>query len=100
VEYVLAVRNHLHRPSLSHFLQTYSALSLPCRLRHHRQRLRCHGIRRRSSADGAGLGVRCGGVLLEVEKHESDEEEGGEEDEEDVGNTRGENRTSGHLRTS
>ena len=40
-------------------------------------------------------------MLLEVEKHESDEKEGGEEDDEDVGNTLNEHHTNGHFyRTS
>jgi len=102
VEHVLAVRNHLHRLSLSDLLQTYRAIPLPRRIRHHRQRLlRHHGLRLWSPPDGAGLGLRRRVVLLEVEKHESDEEEGGEEDEEHVGNARSEHRTNGHFqRTS
>ena len=40
-------------------------------------------------------------MILVVEKHESFEEESGEEDEEDVGNSRSEHRTNGHFqRTS
>jgi len=46
--------------------------------------------------DGAELGVRQG-VLLEVEKHRSNEEKGSEEDEEDVGNTRSEHKTNEHF---
>jgi len=37
-------------------------------------------------ADVARLGVQRGGVLWEVEKRQSDEEEGGEEDEKDICN--------------